>query len=182
MPSRWKIGWQIVFVLSIILSFCNSVILSFCILYEPITLLITFLTKSAKLLIFYIIIHCDRHFQGYPHFLTLWPRLWSLAYFENFNISNNFGTVSAEALILHMTILSKGLSVGTNIFYPLTLILEFNLFMLPFKKRGILFFNCRSVDQALSAEKMLSAKYLLTPLLENRQTWYSSGPLRVDIS
>ena len=34
----------------------------------------------------------------------------------------------------------------------------------------------------LGFEKMLSAKYLLTPLLENRQTWYSSGSLRVDIS
>ena len=48
-------------------------------------------------------------------------------FFENFNLANNFWTVSARALIFHMSIPCE----NTIIFYPVTLTLEFGPF---FKK------------------------------------------------
>ena len=36
--------------------------------------------------------------------LTLWPLPWSLTHFWNFNFAYNFWTVSAKALIFHMSI------------------------------------------------------------------------------
>ena len=75
-------GGHIIYILSVILSFCNSVILS----------------SSLKL-------PCDKTFPWIPLCFTLWP--WSLILFwgENFNLANNFWTVSAGALIFHMSIL-----------------------------------------------------------------------------
>ena len=62
--------------------------------------------------------------------LSFCPPLW------NFNLANNFWTVSARALIFHMSIPCdknngthwKILSVGTIIFDPVTLTLEFDPF------------------------------------------------------
>ena len=52
--------------------------------------------------------------------------------------------------------------------------------MLPFEKKGAYCFApvgrsvCRSVDIAMAAQ------YLLTPLLESCQTWYSKSPWGID--
>ena len=50
------------------------------------------------------------------------PPLW------NFNLANNFWTVSARALIFQINSLWQNLSVGTIIFYPVPLTLEFDPF------------------------------------------------------
>ena len=63
----------------------------------------------------------------YPVTLTLEFDLFS----ENFNLANNFWTVSARALILHMSDPSDKLK--TNIFYPVNLTLEFDFFFLNIK-------------------------------------------------
>ena len=60
---------------------------------------------SARALIFHMSILVIRRFCGYHYFfpcdldLGVWP------IFENFNLANNFWTVSARALIFHMSIL-----------------------------------------------------------------------------
>ena len=76
MPPRSKIGGHIVFVLSVILLFCHSVLLS-----ETLTLLINFWTVSARALIFHMGIPCDKTFPWVPLFFTLWPLLWILTNF-----------------------------------------------------------------------------------------------------
>ena len=107
MPPRSKIGGHIVFVLSVILSFCHSVILSFCnsvilsfchfvLLSETLTLLITFEQWVLELWYFTWVFLVMR-----PLFFTLWPWPWSLT---NFCLANNFWTVSAGALIFNMSI------------------------------------------------------------------------------
>ena len=67
---------------------------------KTLTLLITF-----KHSLFYMNIPCDKTFLWVPLYLTLWPCPWSLTHFwVNFNLANNFWTVSARALIYHMSI------------------------------------------------------------------------------
>ena len=86
-----------------------------------------FWTTSTRALIFHINIPCNKTFPRVPLFFTLWPWPWSLThFFENFNIAYNFWIVSARALIFHMNILS----MGTIIFDPVTLTLEFCRFFL----------------------------------------------------
>ena len=49
------------------------------------------------------VFHVIRPFRGYHYFLD-WPWPWSLThFFENFNLANNFGVVSARALPLIRT-------------------------------------------------------------------------------
>ena len=84
--------------------------------------------------------------------------------FENFNLAYNFWTVSARALIFHMR--SRIACDKTFLWVP--------LFLCPPWKGGILFCNCRSVNQVLSAQ------YLLTPSLDQYQTWCRVCLLRVD--
>ena len=73
---------------------CHSVLLS-----ETLTLLITFEQWV------FMSISRDKTFLWVPLFLTLWPWPWSLThFFENFKLANNFWTVSARALIFHMSI------------------------------------------------------------------------------
>ena len=74
MPLRSKIGAHIVFVLSVILSFCNSVLLS-----ETLTLLITF--EQWVLELWYITCVFLVIRPRVTLFLTLWPWPWSLTYF-----------------------------------------------------------------------------------------------------
>ena len=89
MPPRSKIGGHIVFVLSVILSFCHSVILSFCnsviLSFCPplwnFNLANNFSTVRARALIFHMSIPCDKTFLWIPLFLTLWPWPWRLTYF-----------------------------------------------------------------------------------------------------
>ena len=48
---------------------------------------------------------CDKTFPWVPLYFTLWHRRWSLTlFFENFKLANTFWTVSARALIFHMSI------------------------------------------------------------------------------
>ena len=77
MPPRSKIGGHIVFVLSVILSFCHSVILSFCPPLWNFNLANNFWTVSARALIFHMSIPCDKTFPWIPIFFTLWP--WPLS-------------------------------------------------------------------------------------------------------
>ena len=75
---------HIVFVLSVILSFCPPFWNFNLATYN------NFWTVSARALIF--------------HIFTLWPWPWSLThFFENFNFANNFWTVSARALMFLVT-------------------------------------------------------------------------------
>ena len=87
-PPRAKIvgGGHIVFVLSVILSFRYSVIL-----FETLTLLVTFEQWVLELWYFTWIFPVMRHFCWYHYF---WPCDLDLApYFENFNLAKNFWTV-----------------------------------------------------------------------------------------
>ena len=52
------------------------------------------------------------------------------------------------------------------------------IFMPPFEKRGIFFCTCRSVGR--SVDIAMAAQYLLTPLLESCQTWYSKSLWGID--
>ena len=51
-------------------------------------------------------------------------------------------------------------------------------FYAPLEKGGILFWNCRSVGQ--SVDQVLSTQYLLTPSLDQYQTWFKGCPQWVD--
>ena len=73
MPSRSKIGGHIVFVLSVILSFCPPL--------WNFNLANNFWTVSARALIFYMSIPCDKTFPWIPLFFTLWRWPWSLTHF-----------------------------------------------------------------------------------------------------
>ena len=86
MPPRSKIGGHIVFVLSVILSFCHSVILSFCnsvLLSETLTLLITFEQWVLELWFFTWVFLVIRPFRGYHYFLPcdldlgVWAIFWN---------------------------------------------------------------------------------------------------------
>ena len=66
------------------------------------TLLITFEQRVLELWYFTWVILVTRPFRGYHDF---WPcDLDVNLFFENYNLANNFWTVSASALIFHMTI------------------------------------------------------------------------------
>ena len=104
MPPRSKIG-GILFLSC--LSFCNSVILPFCPPLWIYNLADTFWTVSARSLIFHMNIPCDKTFPWEtiifdPVYLTL--EFDPFFFFENFNLANNFWTVSAKTLIFHMGI------------------------------------------------------------------------------
>ena len=68
MPPRSKIGGHIVFVLSVILSFCPPL--------WNFNLANNFWTVSARALIFHMNIPCDKTFPWVPLFFTLWPWPW----------------------------------------------------------------------------------------------------------
>ena len=55
-------------------------------------------------------------------------------------------------------------------------------FCAPLEKGGILFWNCRSVGMSFcrSVDQVLSAQYLLTPSLDQYQTWCRGCPQWVD--
>ena len=73
MPPRSKIGGHIVFVLSVILSFCHSL--------WNFNLANNFWTVNARALIFHMRIPCDKTFLWVPFFFTLWLSPWSLTHF-----------------------------------------------------------------------------------------------------
>ena len=73
MPPRSKIGGHIVFVLSVIPSFCHSL--------WNFNLVNNFWTVSARALIFHMSIPCNKTFPWVPLFFTLWPWPWSLTHF-----------------------------------------------------------------------------------------------------
>ena len=87
-----------------------------------------FWTVSARDLIFQMSIPCDKTFTLVPLFFTLWPWPKSLTQFlENFNLANNF--LNSEVLELwYFKWVFLVTTVGTIIFYPMTLTLEFQLF------------------------------------------------------
>ena len=72
-PPRSKIGGHIVFVLSVILSFCPTLWIFI--------LANNFWTVIAKASIFHMSIPCDKTFPWVPLFFTLWPWPSSLAHF-----------------------------------------------------------------------------------------------------
>ena len=86
---------------SVIPSFCHSVNLS-----ETLTLLINFEQWKLELLEFHMSIPSSKTFLWVPTFFNLWPWPWGLTYFfkKNINLANIFWTVSARALIFHMSI------------------------------------------------------------------------------
>ena len=88
MPPRSKIAGHIVFVLSVILSFC----------LKNLNLANNFRTMSARALIFHMSIPCYKTFSWVP--LTLEIDLL----FENFNPAYNYSTMSDRVLIFHMSI------------------------------------------------------------------------------
>ena len=94
---RSKIGGHIVFVLSVILSFCHS-LWNFNLSYK-------FWTVSARALIFHMSIPCDKTF---PWVSIIFDPVTLTLEFDpfkkNFNLTYNFWTVSARALIFHMSI------------------------------------------------------------------------------
>ena len=141
MPPRSKIGGHIVFVLSAILPFCNSVILSFCPPLWNFNLANNFGTVSARALIFYMNIPCDKTFllvgtiYLYPLILDFDPFFW------NFNLANKFWTVNARTLILYMNIPCDKTFLLVPLFFPcdldlynffetLTLLINFELWVL----------------------------------------------------
>ena len=117
---------HIVFVLSFILSFCNSVINSG-LLSETLTLLITFEQWVLELWFFTWVFPVIRPFVGYHYFLPcdldlgVWP----------INLPNNFWTVSAKALIFHISIpcdkifllVLNLLTLTFDLFFKLTLVI-----------------------------------------------------------
>ena len=90
------------------LSFCHFVLLS-----ETLTFLITFEQWVLERWYFIWVFLVIRPFHWYHCFLTcdLDP------FFKNFNLANNFWTVSARALIFHMSIPCD----KTIVFYPVTM-------------------------------------------------------------
>ena len=74
MPPRSKIGGHIVFVLSVILSFCPSV-WNFNLAYN-------FWMASTRDLIFHMCIPHHNTFPLVPKLLTFWPSPWCLTYFK----------------------------------------------------------------------------------------------------
>ena len=86
-------GGHIVFVLSVILSFCPPL--------WNFNLANNFWTVSARELWYFTwIFPVIRPLRGY-HFLLS----WSLTLFYSFNVGNNFWTVGARFLVIHMSIL-----------------------------------------------------------------------------
>ena len=77
---------------------CHSVILS-----ETLTLLITFEQRMLELWYFTWVFLVIRPFCGYHYFLPCDLYL-GVPFFENFNLSYNFWTVGARALIFPMSI------------------------------------------------------------------------------
>ena len=104
------------------LSFCNSFCNIFCpsvIMSETLTLLM-----SARALIFHMSIPCDKTIPWVPTVLILWPWPWSLIYFlKTFTLLIIFEQCGLELWYS----LWEDLFMGTNIFYPVTLTLEFGL-------------------------------------------------------
>ena len=107
----------------VILKFCHSVLLS-----KTLTLLITFEQWVLELRYFTWIFPVIRCFRGYHYFIFFLPVTLTLdPFFENFNLANNFWTVSVRALIFHMSIsCHKALQWVPLFFYPVTLTLKFN--------------------------------------------------------
>ena len=82
------------------LSFRHSIILS-----ETLTLLITFEQWVLALWYFKWVFLVIRPSRGYHYFFTLWPWPRRMThFFDKFNLAYNFWTVSARALIFHMSI------------------------------------------------------------------------------
>ena len=111
MHPRSKIWGHIVFC-----PVCHSVLLS-----ETLTLLIT----CARALIFHMIFLVIGPFRGYHYF---WPCDLDLGVCKNFNVANHFWTVSARALIFHMSIPCDETFPWVRLFfYLVTLTREFDL-------------------------------------------------------
>ena len=105
MPPRLEIGGHIVFVLSVILSSCQSVILLFCPpLWNFNHLANNFWTVSARALIFHMSIPCDETIPWVPFFYPVTVILEFDPVFVNFILAKIFWTVSTRALIFHMSI------------------------------------------------------------------------------
>ena len=111
------------------LSFCHSVLLS-----KTLTLLITFEQWVLELRYFTWIFPVIRCFCGYHYYFFLFlPVTLTLEldpFFENFNLSNNFWTVSVRALIFHMSIPCDKSFLWVPLFFtlwlwPLTLLITF---------------------------------------------------------
>ena len=121
MPLQLKFGGHIVFVLSVIVSFRHSLILS-----ETLTLPITFEQWIRELWYFTWVFLLKRPFHGYQHLRTLWSWPWpcSLAYFMKtltllIHINCNYWTVSTRALIFHMSISSDNIFPWVPTFFTL---------------------------------------------------------------
>ena len=119
MLQRSKIQGHIVFVLSVILSFFNSVILSFCPSLWNFNFATNFWTVSSRALVFHMSIPCDKTFSWVPLFLTLWPWPWSLTHI----LKTLTLLISFEQWVLER----QGSLVATNNFALMTLTLEFDL-------------------------------------------------------
>ena len=153
MPVRSKIGEHIVFVLSVILSFCNchSVLLS-----ETLTLFITFETVSARALIFHMSILCDKTFPWVPLFFTQWPWPWSLTHFyKTLTLQITFEQWVLELWYFTWVFFVIRASVGTIIFYPVTLTLKFK----PFFENFNLANNFWTVSARLFVQNLLTLTF-----------------------
>ena len=78
---------------------------------------------------YFTLVFCNKTSPWVPLFSTLWPWPWSFTHFmENFNLVNNFWTMSARALTFsHEYHMRQEISVSTNNFDLVTLTLVFDL-------------------------------------------------------
>ena len=97
MPPRSKIGGYIVFVLSVILSFCPPL--------WNFKLANNFWIVSARAFIFHMNISCDKTFPWIPIFLILWPWPWSLIHLlKTSTLLFTFELWVLELFLFHMSI------------------------------------------------------------------------------
>ena len=91
-------------------------------------------------------------------------------------------TIMSEKLIYALSSSVKFQMVENTVTCIPYTINDNSYFYAPLEKGGILFCNCLSVGRSVcrSVDQVLSGQYLLTPSLDQYQTWYRGCPQWVD--